>query len=1377
MSFGRWLDDVTNNLPTVSLINMLNESNDFRGLNSEDWAEIDELKKKKEYSKINFDSIKTKGELYNAVSAADARNARGEAMVRDYGTVGAFATSMVSELIDPIGVITGSIGGAVARVAVRGSMTAAKALAFGSISGSVDGITNTIAMQHIRHEKTDYEEIAVAAAFGAVLGGGFGYGLHALSDTIRDIPIQKRVPLADEIVDSIDNKPGLRGDVLDIPNAPDVSIKDTPRWGTEHNYRTDAGAIRYGDTTTPAEAHYALNHNLAIIERNYNKGDISLDEAKRLKEEELNRYAGKAPDHEATKYTDIEAPKEAFIGGFADGLNAPNLTLSEVVARAFKNNVPEIFNHLLGIAGDTPIRIVRAPKTGDNAYGRYVWNRNGSIGAIIVRDGGDLRRTLVHEVAHAAMIKGVSRQIGDELYLLKDIMDNEKLFAKLQPKQQSALIELERMREALIPNLTSREARNIKKNVDEFISDALSDPNIIEKMKKIKWDNTTLFNRLIEIFADILGFTEKPSMYNEFIRQFTELIDPIHTQKVDPKTLSYKAVIGNVDKQTLVRDTRELLGSTGVVSDDLQIAFSERELKRKAKGLVPLSGYADYDRVPRLADQFTITASSDLFKSPYNAVRQFISEFTRPTTGRLIDSSGARVGGSLHNVRNTIEVLRKDSLKLGRELEDSYEAFKKETGERLSLEEYWERTEKSFRDAVSEVEQRAINEVDVAAIRARAEAAHPELGENYNAMVKEQVIEAFNKAKAQQKYTFNSGNKHIDAFNTKRAEYYESKLRQGKEAGIPVFKTIQTSVGYRPQTLAKHKVAGAGSQASTRLAQAMANHPINKALGKTAADFEDEATVLLARLQQLDELDIASGDLRGDGNMLQHREMFINLPDIEDLLDTSYKSVYLYDRGLNGKIAMQAHFGVYKKSDWSKKLDELDTVISAEGASVKERQQVRKQLDYFYNEALGYNSIMKDRHSTSSTLTRLALKTNYINFGGGFGANQLAEFTSFFARHGIFDTLSTIIKTVRRNPAYNTPEFQEMLLTLGAVGDNQTLRNLAFNDIGSGEHRYLASLERLADKGSSFMAKVSLLDPIIKYQEALGATIYWNKVAKAVTAIRAQKPTNKADMRELNRLGVSTDMLQQLARERAFDVKGGAVVSFNLPKWSNPALFDAFEKGMLENSRFTVIKADGWDMPRGLTPSDNKFVQLMVQFLRFPIASLERSFLAVDTPRAVLGVGLGVPLVATIALLREQAALSLGLIEKDDAKFDISNDDEDFSATKRLLAHSLMRLPTSAALSVVAEKAGGTLTKGAAESIGLDEEFMEAINVRQQHNIAGVVGGVTGSRLQRIWVALSDIQDGEVTESTINTATSLIPFITHPVMWAMTKKAQQSLEE
>jgi hypothetical protein len=106
-----------------------------------------------------------------------------------------------------------------------------------------------------------------------------------------------------------------------------------------------------------------------------------------------------------------------------------------------------------------------------------------------------------------------------------------------------------------------------------------------------------------------------------------------------------------------------------------------------------------------------------------------------------------------------------------------------------------------------------------------------------------------------------------------------------------------------------------------------------------------------------------------------------------------------------------------------------------------------------------------------------------------------------------------------------------------------------------------------------------------------------------------------------------------------------------------------------------------------------------------------------------------------------------------------------------------MRLPTSAALSVVAEKAGGTLTKGAAESIGLDEEFMQSINVRQQHNIAGVLGGVTGSRLQRIWGALSDIQDGEVTESTINTATSLIPFITHPVMWAMTKKAQQSLEE
>lgn len=391
-----------------------------------------------------------------------------------------------------------------------------------------------------------------------------------------------------------------------------------------------------------------------------------------------------------------------------------------------------------------------------------------------------------------------------------------------------------------------------------------------------------------------------------------------------------------------------------------------------------------------------------------------------------------------------------------------------------------------------------------------------------------------------------------------------------------------------------------------------------------------------------------SGDARMKGRRFDMNDVMMAKYRVTDMEDLSSR----YHYQMSGRQAVTYAFGT---EDMSKIMANI-----TEDMLTKEGKVSEDMLKYIENTVLDLSGQLRINQLSGQpawTITRNIQAFNSARLGGGFGGNQFIELAaSAFMNH-----LPSLLSG-RTGKAFNNA--RKALYTAGKDVDefNQFLISSGFME----DALHTSKVNRFADTEAGFNSGAieKGLHGFTDWMYKWNGMRYFKSVMEDMTGgsmlveipkLAAQGTLSSSEKARLARWGLDADTLQELAADinTHYRPDEGGLNLAGFSPMNRDRLQLAIQRGISE----MVIQGDSLHLPTWMkVPTPMK--SLMTQFMRFPMIAHNvylRRGMTDDQARMAAAVVASTVTFMGMKYLREQAAISLGLMDERDAKYDYFN--------------------------------------------------------------------------------------------------------------------------
>jgi len=485
-------------------------------------------------------------------------------------------------------------------------------------------------------------------------------------------------------------------------------------------------------------------------------------------------------------------------------------------------------------------------------------------------------------------------------------------------------------------------------------------------------------------------------------------------------------------------------------------------------------------------------------------------------------------------------------------------------------------------------------------------------------------------------------------------KYFNDMLKRSQTSGIKELQGLNVNRLYAPRTY-NYKAIKDGTISQEIVYSEVKNGLANdvRNAGMSEKDLEIATKDIVNKLNEsaFDLNNLTTSYMVKDlpfSTHLKSKKLHLNESFMPNVVKSNFEEVTgAYHYKMSGRQSVQYSFGTDNLDEIMKSVREehLEKGIIANEIEIQAFERTVRDL-------MGDLRMNQLADTPSWSFTRNLTSFNSARLGGGFGGNQFIELASAVMLNGTKALFSgRMMKSLR-----NT---KELLYKKGGKTDE-------FADylIGSGymeDALHTSRINRYADTESGFNSGVVenklnwMNDKLMKYN----GMRYFMGVMEDYTggAIVSQLKQGNIQVERLARWGLTKAQGAALGKKLNKVTEGDGWDLSSLSSTERDSLQLAISRGIDE----VVVQGDSIHLPAWMK-SPGQFTKVLTQFMRFPLIaqeSLLRRGMKEDQARmggAVLG---SISTYLGLKYLREQAAMSLGLVHQIDAKYDYENYSEE----------------------------------------------------------------------------------------------------------------------
>ena len=611
--------------------------------------------------------------------------------------------------------------------------------------------------------------------------------------------------------------------------------------------------------------------------------------------------------------------------------------------------------------------------------------------------------------------------------------------------------------------------------------------------------------------------------------------------------------------------------------------------------------------------------------------------------------------------------------------------------------------------------------------------------DTYKVKREEAKAEIFSKYYEKHKEAKYSGDPTVHSAAKEYEKYFKDMLEEGRKLGVKELQHIHPNKLYAPRIYNHKKIAKLPRDVLVREIQAgLVNDVRNKGM---SAEQLTEATEHILTMLERSSFDMkflnnsfAIKDLPL-GQRLKQEKLYLNeayMPNI--VKHEAHDIIGAYHYSMSGRYAVQHAFG-------TDQMEEVTNLLHDMGGNKATKEEI-KAFDRALQDLSGYLRMNQLADTPAWSFTRNLLSYNSLRLGGGFGGNQVIETASTLMMSGVKAIITKGFGRALKDTAKllfiggKHSDFAEFLLASGKM--EEALHSPRINRYGDTEQGFNSGwLENRLNGMNDTLMKYNGMRYLMGVMEDY-----------AGGAVVTELKSGKVDEARLARWGLSSDQAKALGTKLKEITKDGKWDIEKLAKEDRDRLQLAITRGIDE----VVVQGDSIHLPAWFK-APSAFTKVLFQFMRFPLVAQEtlmRRGLAEDKARMVGGITAAIGMYISLKYLREQAAISLGVMSPMDAKYDYEDfDSEDWQRV------TMEALNYTAPLGMMATTINyGLIASGQPE---LDREYAP-------HKIAPQFSGVSGGLAQDVSDIIKAAIEGNISdEKTLKKAQHLIPAYNIPI--------------
>ena len=668
------------------------------------------------------------------------------------------------------------------------------------------------------------------------------------------------------------------------------------------------------------------------------------------------------------------------------------------------------------------------------------------------------------------------------------------------------------------------------------------------------------------------------------------------------------------------------------------------------------------------SDNSTVRAIVSLLSPPIVALDTFVNNLNAKT---FIRDMRLKVNGTLMDINK------------------DYEAYIKETGETLTVAEYFSKVERERLEQIGKQERTMAEEI--ANIEGNAE----------------DIAETFRQARNELNIEYKHNNKHIESSMRKMEEYYSSMGDTGRKLKITNL-TDTAKYGYNTQIYSENVALSMRKEGFVKYlvdeqVRYAKDHHLDENIESFTAKAETAYETAISENQryermfkEFDPKQTYSTVPSNKRSILIYADAMSKLQDKNTILN-----MLTYSRAMGGKFALKKFLGIEKKAD-------IGPVLRKAGV---DNSKDIKNLSILIDTIAGFREVPRYEDDWEKLLHGASTISSMLHTMG-FGIAATTEITSTIANTGFINTMSSLMPSWKGT----------MRAYKGTLTDNDILEMSILREVGT--HKFGGAVNRLETEGDlGIQSKLQEFGDDIVHKEAYlsGLTFMtdWFKTNSSLAghkfilekALEDPSKITTADRRRLNQNGISDEHLATLRNSMYTDGKFTGYSRSRLDK----ELLDTLDRAQNNIAYNSILHPDGFNLPKILTEGSSKLTRTLnnslFKFLRFPIASYEALLLngvATADAKQAIAAALNAGMWSQILLAKDK------LNNPDDLRYDLDSKE----GKTKLVQDTLMSLSFTGGLSSVGDLATQLITG---------------------HTITGYkqnLGGVTISDTQKFYKAI-----------------------------------------
>ena len=570
-------------------------------------------------------------------------------------------------------------------------------------------------------------------------------------------------------------------------------------------------------------------------------------------------------------------------------------------------------------------------------------------------------------------------------------------------------------------------------------------------------------------------------------------------------------------------------------------------------------------------------------------------------------------------------------------------------------------------------------------------------------------------------------------------KYFKDMLEEGRKLGVKELQHIHPNKLYAPRIYNHKKIAKLSRDVLVREVQAgLVSDVRNKGMSSEQLTEATEYIVTMLERSSFDMKFLNNSFAIKDlplGQRLKQEKLYLNEAYMPNIVKHEANDIIgAYHYGMSGRYAVQHAFG-------TDQMEEVTNLLHDMGGNKATKEEI-KAFDRALQDLSGYLRMNQLADTPAWSFTRNLLSYNSLRLGGGFGGNQVIETASTLMMAGVKAIITKGFGRALKDTAKllftggKHSDFAEFLLASGKM--EEALHSPRISRYGDTEQGFNSGWLENRLNGMN--------DTLMKYN---GMRYFMGVMEDyAGGAVVTELKSGKVDEARLARWGLTKEKAKDLGEKLKEVTKGDRWEIDKLSEEDRDLLQLAITRGIDE----VVVQGDSIHLPAWFK-APSAFTKVLFQFLRFPLVAQEtlmRRGLAEDKARMVGGITAAIGMYISLKYLREQAAISLGVMSPMDARYDY----EDFDAEDWQRV-TMEALNYTAPLGMMATTINyGLIASGQPE---LDRDYAP-------HKIAPQFSGVSGGLAEDVSDIIKAAIEGDITdEKTLKKVQHLIPAYNIPI--------------